>query len=72
MLHSSINSDIKKAYDADKNFMMAVTDIHIALAIMTYFGMNVYTDGPIKNQPTDDDTSSADNKRKLSSNEMKS
>ena len=69
---SCVNSDVKKAYDADKDFIIAVTDIYKALAIMNHFGMNVYTDGPIKNQPTDDDMASEDNKRKWIYNEMKS
>ena len=67
-----VNSDFKKANDVDKDFLIAVTDIYIALAIMNHFGMNIYTDGPIKNQPTEDDMSSEDNTREWIYNEVAS
>jgi hypothetical protein len=45
----SVNEDVKKAYDADKEFIIAVNDIYSVVSIMQHFGMSAYTDQPTKN-----------------------
>jgi hypothetical protein len=54
----SVNCDVKKAYDADKEFLVAVTDVYVAAAVMHHFGLQEYTDAPTKNIPSSEDLGS--------------
>ena len=67
---SSVNADVSKAYDADKDFLMAVTDIYLAEAVMEHFGLDSYTSKPSKNVLPEGLTSEA--KCKWLLNEIKS
>ena len=49
MCRLSVNADVKKAFDADKEFVLAVKDVYCAAAVMQHFGMEKFSDMPSKN-----------------------
>ena len=48
---SSVGTNVNEHYDADKDFFMSVTDIHIVEMFLEYFGMDDEYSQPTKNQP---------------------
>ena len=58
MCRVSVNANVKKAFDADKDFIVSITDVYRLAAAMHHFGMDTYTDMPTKNvlpcSPTDE------------------
>ena len=55
----SFNADVKKAYDADKQFVLSVTTVYGVAAVLHHFGMASEHDFPQQNCPPENATDDA-------------
>ena len=48
---TSVDSDVRKAYDADKDFIVSFVDAYIVEAVLEFFGMEDVHSAPTKHAP---------------------